>query len=96
MGAPKSLQIVIAVMKFLLLGRIVMTNFDSILTSRDITLPTKVHVVKAIYCHPAYLIYKQSTSCKMLGWMKHKLESRVLEEISIASDIQMTPPYGRK
>ena len=52
--------------------------------------------VKAIYCHPAYLIYMQSASCKMLGWMKHKLESRVLEEISIASDIQMTPPYGRK
>ena len=52
--------------------------------------------VKAIYCHPAYLIYMQSTSCKMLGWMKHKLESRVLEEISITSDIQMTPRYGRK
>ena len=52
--------------------------------------------IRAVYYHPAYLIYMQSTSCKMLGWMKHKLESRVLEEISIASDIQMTPPYGRK
>ena len=52
--------------------------------------------VKAVYCHPAYLIYMQSTSCKMLGWMKHKLESRLLEEISITSDMQMTPPYGRK
>ena len=52
--------------------------------------------VKAVYCHPAYLIYMQSSSCKMLGWMKHKLESRLLEEISITSDMQMTPPYGRK
>ena len=32
--------------------------------------------IKAVYCHPAYLIYIQSTSCKMPGWMKHKLESR--------------------
>ena len=42
--------------------------------------------IKAIYCHPAYLTYMQSTSCKMLGWMKHKLESRLLGEISITSD----------
>ena len=48
--------------------------------------------VKAIYCHPAYLTYMQSTSCKMLGWMKHKLESRLLGELSITSDMQMTPP----
>ena len=46
----------------LLLGRKVMTNLDSIFNSRDITLPTKVHLVKAIYCHPAYLTYMQSTS----------------------------------
>ena len=45
---------------------------------------------KAIYCHPAYLTYMQSTSCEMLGWMKHKLESRWLEEISVTSDIKMT------
>ena len=51
---------------------------------------------KAVYCHPAYLTYMQSTSCEMLGWKKHKLESRLLEEISITSDMQMTPPYGRK
>ena len=51
--------------------------------------------VKAVYCHPAYLTYMQSTSCKMKGWMKHKLESRLPGEISIASDVQMTP-YGRK
>ena len=46
----------------LLLGRKVMTNLDSIFTSRDITLPTKVRLVKAIYCHPAYLTSMQSTS----------------------------------
>ena len=45
---------------------------------------------------PTYLTYLQSTSCKMLGWMKHKLKSRWLGEISITSDIQMTPSYGRK
>ena len=52
--------------------------------------------IKAVYCHRAYLTYMQSTSCEMLGWMKHKLESRLLGEISITSDMQMTPPYGRK
>ena len=46
---------------------------------------------KVLYCHPAYLTYMQSTSCKMLGWMKQKLESRFLGEISITSDMQMTP-----
>ena len=48
--------------------------------------------VKAIYCHPAYLTYMQSTSWETLGWMKHKLESRLPGEISITSDVQMTPP----
>ena len=47
--------------------------------------------VKTIYCHTAYLTYMQSTLCKMPGWMKHKLESRLPGEISITSDIQMTP-----
>ena len=47
--------------------------------------------IKAVYCHPAYLTSMQSTSCEMLGWMKHKLESRLLGEISITSDMQMTP-----
>ena len=42
--------------------------------------------IKAVYCHFAYLTYMQSTSCKMLGWMKHKLESRLPGEISITSD----------
>ena len=52
--------------------------------------------IKAVYCHPAYLPYMQSTSCKMPGWMMHKMESRLLGEISITSDTQMTAPYGRK
>ena len=43
--------------------------------------------VKAIYCLPVYLTYMQSTSCEMPGWMKHKLESRLLGEISITSDM---------
>ena len=38
---------------------------------------------KAVYCHPAYLTYMQSTLCEMPGWMKHNLESRFLGEISI-------------
>ena len=52
--------------------------------------------VKDVYCHPVYLTYLQSTSCKMLGWVKHKLESRLLGEISITSDMQMTPPLWQK
>ena len=48
--------------------------------------------IKAVYCHPAYLIYMQSTSCKASGWMQHKLESRLPVEISITlcKDTQMT------
>ena len=42
--------------------------------------------VKVVYCHPAYLIYVQSISCEMSGWMKHKLESKLLGEISVTSD----------
>ena len=52
--------------------------------------------VKAVYCHPAYLTYMQSTSREMLGWMKHKLESRLWGEISITSDMQMTAPLWQK
>ena len=52
--------------------------------------------VKAVYSHPAYLTYMQSTSCEMLGWIKHKLESRLPGEISIVLDIQMTPPLWKK
>ena len=52
--------------------------------------------VKAVYCHPACLIYMQSTSCKIPGCIKHKLESRLLGEISITSDMQMTSPLWKK
>ena len=52
--------------------------------------------VKAVYCHPAYLTSMQSTSCEMPGWMKHKLESRFPGEISVTSDMQMTPPLWQK
>ena len=48
--------------------------------------------IKAVYCHPVYLTYMQSTSCKMLGWMRHKLESRLPEEISITSNMHMAQP----
>ena len=47
--------------------------------------------VKAVYCHSAYLTYMQTTSCKMLGWIKCNLESRLLGKISITSDMQITP-----
>ena len=47
---------------------------------------------KAVYCHPAYLTYMQSASYEMLGWMKDKLESRLPGEVSITSDMRITPP----
>ena len=49
--------------------------------------------IKAVYCHPAYLTSMQSTSCEMPAWMKHKLESRLLGEMSITSN---TPPLWQK
>ena len=52
--------------------------------------------VKAIYCHPVYLTYMQSTSCKMPGWMKHKLEARLPGEISLTSDMQVIAPLWKK
>ena len=51
---------------------------------------------KIVRCHPAYLTSTQSTSCEMPGWMKHELESRFPEEISITSDMQVTPPLWQK
>ena len=48
--------------------------------------------LKAVYCHPAYLTAKQSTSCEIVSWMKHKLGPRLLGEISITSDMKMIPP----
>ena len=52
--------------------------------------------IKAAYCHPACLTYMQSISWEMLDWMKYKLESRLLGEISITSDMQMTPRLWQK
>ena len=52
--------------------------------------------VKAMYCHPVYLTYMQSTSYEMLGWRTHKLESRLPGEISTASDMQMIPLLWQK
>ena len=52
--------------------------------------------IKAVYSHPAYLTYMQSISCERLGWIKHKLESRLLGEISITSYMQMTPHLWQK
>ena len=51
---------------------------------------------RAAYCHPAYLTYLQNTSCEMLGWMKRKLESKLLGEISINSDTQIILPLRRR
>ena len=45
---------------------------------------------------PSYLTYMQSTSCEMLGWIKHTLESRLPGEMAITSDMQMTPPLWQK
>ena len=52
--------------------------------------------IKAVYCHPAYLTFMQSASWEMPGWMKHSLESRLPGEISITTDMQMTPPLQQK
>ena len=52
--------------------------------------------IKAVYCHLAYLTYMQRTLCEMPNWMKHKLESRFLGEISLASDMQKTPLSWQK
>ena len=52
--------------------------------------------VKPVYCHPVYLTCMQSTSCEMPDWMRHKLESRLLGEMSVTSKMQMTPPLWQK
>ena len=52
--------------------------------------------VKVVYCHPVYLTYMQRISCEIPGWMKHELESRFPGEISITSDMQITPPLWQK
>ena len=52
--------------------------------------------IKAVYCHPVYFTYMQSTSWEMLGWIKYKPESRLPGEISITSDMQVTPFLWQK
>ena len=52
--------------------------------------------ITAVFCHPAYLTFMQSTSCEMPGWMKHKLKSGLLGGISVTSDMQVTPPLWQK
>ena len=52
--------------------------------------------VKVVYCHPPDLTYMQNISCQMLGWMKHKVESGLPGEISVASDMQMTPSLRQR
>ena len=52
--------------------------------------------IRTVYCHPTYVSFMQSTSCKMPGWMKHKLETRLPGEIAITSDKQMTPSLWEK
>ena len=52
--------------------------------------------VKAVYCYPFHLTYMQSTSREMPGWIKHKLKSRLPGEMSITTDMQMTPPLWQK
>ena len=52
--------------------------------------------IRTVNCHPAYLTYMQSTSCEILDWIKHKLESRLPGEMSVTSDVQMTTPLWQK
>ena len=52
--------------------------------------------IKAVYCHPAYLTSMESISWEMLVWMKQKLESKLLGEMSITSNTQITPPLWQK
>ena len=67
-------------------------------TEHGITTGSKLgkEYINAVYCHPAYLTYMHSPSCEMLGQTKHKLESRLPGEISITSDMQMTPPESKE
>ena len=70
----------------------------TIRSGRETTAGSKLgkEYIKAVYCHPVYLTYMQSISCKMLGWMKHRLKSGLRGEILITSDMQMTPPLWQK
>ena len=63
---------------------------------QQLELDMEQQYAKAVYCHPAYFTYMQSISWEILGWMKHKLESRLPGEISVTSDKQMTPFLWQK
>ena len=65
-------------------------------TGQQIGSKSGQEYLKAVYCHLAFLTYTQSTSCDILGWMKLKLESRLLGEIPKTSDMQMIPPLWQK
>ena len=71
---------------------------DTLIQAHTVLFPgtNRERRTKTAYRHPDYLTYTQSTSCKMPGGMKHKLESRLLGEIPITSSMQMTHPYGRQ
>jgi len=63
---------------------------------QETTYKSGKEYIKVVYCHPAYLTYMQSTPCEMLGWMKYKLESRFLGEMSVTSYMQMMPSLWQK
>ena len=101
---PKPLTVCITINwgKFLEIG--IVDHLTCILKKQQLELDmeewtvTKLgkEYIKAVYCQPAYLTYVQSISCEMLGWMKHKLESRLPREMSITSDMQMIPSLQQK
>ena len=75
---------------------LVFSVFQQMLATWEIGSKLGKEYVKTLYCHSAYLTYMWNTSCKILGWMKHKLESRLPGEISIISAMQMTAPLWQK
>ena len=83
---------------FICLLRNLYASQETTVSTRHGTTISKVRTayIKAVYCHPAYLSHMQSTSWEMPGWIKHKLESRLLGEISVSSDTQMTQPLWQK
>ena len=79
-----------------LLRNLYASQEETVRTGHGTTDWLQIKKGKAVYCHPAYLTYMQSTSCEMLGWKKHKLESRLPGEISITSGKQVTPHLWQK
>ena len=79
-----------------LLGNLYASQEETVRTGHGTGSKLGKKYANAVYCHLAYLTYMQSTSWKMPDWMKHKLESNLHGEISITSDIQMTPPLWQK